>query len=282
MLFDIEHSTTYRYDGPVRLGPHVLRLTPRTDASQRLLSFTCDVRPRPVLRAGALDAGGNLVEHLWFSGETTELLITCKSRTETLRDNPYAFVVDERATCLPVSYSPADAGTLAPCLDDQRPAAAVTRLAAELAAQAGNQTLDFIIAVNQYLYHGIQRTIRAVGAPQQPADTLQRRSGSCRDLVVLFMALCRSQGVAARFVSGYQGHAERPSPRRYLHAWAEVYLPGGGWRGYDPSRGIAVSDDHVALVASWRHSDTLPVAGSFFADGICSEMDFRLTIETSA
>ena len=157
----------------------------------------------------------------------------------------------------------------------------MARLATEIAAQASNNTLDFIIAVNQYLFSEIKRTIRPRGMPQDPDQTLRQRTGSCRDLTVLFMALCRSQGIAARFVSGYQAHAEKPSQRRYLHAWAEVYIPGGGWRGYDPSHGTAVADDHVALAAACHNSGTMPVSGSFFANEVRSGMDFRLTIKTS-
>ena len=103
MLFDIQHETTYRYDKPVRLGPHIIRLLPRTDGGQRLLAADCSVIPRPVLQSRSLDAEGNLVEHLWFDCSTTLLRINCDTRTETLLENPYGYLPDVRATGLPLS-----------------------------------------------------------------------------------------------------------------------------------------------------------------------------------
>ena len=97
---------------------------------------------------------------------------------------------------------------------------------------------------------------------------------------MLFIAVCRLQGIAARFVSGYQAHVETERECRYLHAWPEVYIPGGGWRGYDPSHGTPVADAHVPVVASWRPADTMPVTGSFFADGARSNMEVDLAIQT--
>ena len=280
MLFDVVHVTTYRYDRPVGLGPHIVRQTPRTDASQRLLAFGCSVTPQPVLQSGTLDAEGNLVTRLWFDCTTSVLQITCSSRTETRLSNPFDYLIDAEATGLPVRYGPDDAQVLATCLGSGTPASSVSQLAAQLAGQAGQHSLEFLAALNRYLYHEIKREIRHRGAPQEPAYTLLRRAGACRDLAVLFIAVCRCQGIAARFVSGYQAHAENPSGRRHLHAWVEVYIPGGGWRGYDPSHGTAVTDDHVAVAASCNSNGTMPVCGSYYGTAVGSRMEFDLTIRT--
>jgi len=98
---------------------------------------------------------------------------------------------------------------------------------------------------------------------------------------VLFIAICRIQGIAARFVSGYQAHAETPRERRYLHAWAEVYISGGGWRGYDPSHGSAVTNAHVAVAASCLPAGAMPVDGSYFGKGVRAGMEFELDVRTS-
>ena len=118
---------------------------------------------------------------------------------------------------------------------------------------------------------------RPTGAPQTPAETLARGRGACRDQTVLFVALCRAAGLAARFVSGYQDRSAMETDRRYLHAWPEVYLPGAGWYGYDPTRGTAVSNGHVALAAARDPAGTLPVEGSYFGTAT-SRMEFALTI----
>ncbi|MGB7934938.1 MAG: transglutaminase-like domain-containing protein [Gammaproteobacteria bacterium] len=105
------------------------------------------------------------------------------------------------------------------------------------------------------------------GPPQPPEVTLDRGRGACRDLAVLFITMCRLQGIAARFVSGYQARAETEHPRRYLHAWPEVYLPGGGWRGYDPGHGDAVAG-------------AAPIEGSFYGAGASSSLEYELNIKT--
>jgi len=278
--FEIRHITTYRYDAPVSLGPHTVRLFPRTDGNQRLLNFRCSIRPQPQLQSNVLDADGNPVMRLWFTGTTTALRIETTCQIETLRDNPYDYIVDNPATALPVAYDRGDAALLATYLRDASPAPAVAELAAHLTRQAGNHTLAFLDTLNGYLHTGFERVIRDQGAPQRPEFTLTYRRGACRDLAVLFIAVCRTQGIAARFVSGYQAHADPPGEHRHLHAWPEVYIPGGGWRGYDPTHGRAVADAHVALAACGRAAGTLPVEGTYYGDPTPSRMDFELNIHT--
>jgi transglutaminase-like putative cysteine protease len=282
MRFDIRHVTRYRYDRPVHLGPHILRLKPRADGNQRLLDYRCTVAPEPAVQSNVLDAEGNQITRLWFTGRTHELCIASSSRVETLLDNPYGYLVDNPATGLPMPYEQNEAALLAACRHPGTHATAVSELAERLARESAHNTLAFLSALNGFLHAGIAREIRAEGPPQSPACTLQRGRGACRDLAVLFIAVCRLQGIAARFVSGYQAHAEIARRRRYLHAWPEVYIPGGGWRGYDPSHGTAVADAHVPVAASCRAAGALPVSGAFFADGAHSTMDFELHIHTDA
>ncbi|MEW5819268.1 MAG: transglutaminase family protein, partial [Cyanobacteriota bacterium] len=112
-----------------------------------------------------------------------------------------------------------------------------------------------------------------------PTETLKTCQGSCRDMAILFVDACRSMGMAARFVSGYQ-ETDPCKKDANLHAWAEVYIPGGGWRGYDPSTGLLVTDKHVIIAASSNPLNTIPVSGTFRADDATSEMNFSITIET--
>ncbi len=119
--------------------------------------------------------------------------------------------------------------------------------------------------LNWTLFTRTDRHIRAAGAAQAPTHTLATGRGACRDLTVLFMAACPSLGIAARFVSGYQAHAETPNGRRHLRAWAEVFLPGSGWEGFDPMHGFRVTDGHVALCAAPDQAATMPVEGGIMA-----------------
>lgn len=112
---------------------------------------------------------------------------------------------------------------------------------------------------------------------QEPEETLSRMKGTCRDFVVLFAEACRSLGFAARFVSGYtQGDLD--NAENYLHAWAEVYLPGGGWRGYDPTLGLAVADQHIALTSGASPLQAAPVSGSFRGTEATATIKYNLTI----
>jgi transglutaminase-like putative cysteine protease len=280
MHFDIEHVTTYTYSSPVHLGPHTLRLTPRCDGRQRPLDYRCEVSPRPSLQSSALDAEGNLVTRLWFIGETTELRIASTLQMETLQDNPYDYILDSPATSLPLPYNEREAPLLAAYRYPGAPSSKVIELALQLARRTGRDTLAFLGALNETLHRDFKREIRTEGPPRAPEVTLRRGTGACRDLAVLFITVCRIQGIAARFVSGYQARAETPRDRRYMHAWPEVYIPGGGWRGYDPSHGSAVANAHVSIAAACHAADATPIEGSFYGTGASSRLEFRLGIST--
>jgi transglutaminase-like putative cysteine protease len=137
----------------------------------------------------------------------------------------------------------------------------VCRFAADVAAEVNQQIVPFLGRLAERLSSTWNVTSREHGGPWSALDTLSRRTGACRDLVVLFMDACRSVGLAARFVSGYQ--QQSADVAHDLHAWAEVYLPWAGWRAYDPTQGLAVADQHIALAASARPELAAPVVGSF-------------------
>lgn len=155
---------------------------------------------------------------------------------------------------------------------------AVAELARTLARESGGETLAFLSLLARRIFETTERVVREDGGPLPAEETLRTRQGACRDLAVLYVESCRAMGLAARFVSGY--HASRETrDRRFMHAWAEVYVPGGGWRGYDPSWGLAVSDRHVAVAASAASHGAAPVSGIFRGDGATSRMAAELTIQ---
>jgi transglutaminase-like putative cysteine protease len=277
MRFEIEHDTRYQYSAPVALGPQTVRLRPRPDGAVRELEWTLTLNPEPQVRSDQLDAEGNLVARLWFLGETRHLEIGVRLCAETSRPNAFAFVPDLGANRLPMDYAPAEAAALALYRPQGAPDVALRALVAQIEAASDGSPTGFLVALNQWIYTQIEREIRDQGTAQSAAQTLRLRRGACRDQTVLFVAAARAVGLAARFVSGYQDKSAMETDRRYLHAWPEVYLPGGGWRGFDPTRGIAVADGHVPVAASTTSAGAAPVEGSYQGSAR-SEMGFRLRI----
>lgn len=279
MIFRIRHRTIYRFSEEVFLEPHTVRLRPRCDTFQKLHDFRISIDPSPTGSSEGSDPEGNQAAVLWFGETTGRLEILTEATVETLRPNPFDyFITHAAATTLPVSYPTADESVLAPYR--QAPGEEGVRdLAGELGGRAGQDTLAFLNHLNTKIYRDWGVVVREEGAPLPPGETLKREEGSCRDLTVLFMAVCREAGIACRFVSGYQ-EGDPEQARRYLHAWPEVYLPGAGWRGYDPTHGLAVSDRHVALASGAAPEAASPTFGSFRGTGVSSTMEVDLEIET--
>jgi len=261
-LISVEHVTTYRYEGPVALQPHTLRLKPRTDASQRLLSFAIHVSPLPARQAECTDQDGNLVLETWFSGLTHELRIENRFTVEMLRLQAFPFFLTDSSWNLPLWYLEPVCTALQPYRNDSQVSFEVRQYAQATAARAGWNTMQFLSALADQLFRECRSLFRPAGPPWPSSWTLQAREGSCRDLAVLFCDLCRAMGLAARFVSGYET-ASAGMADASMHAWSEVYLPGGGWVAYDPSRGLAVTSSHVAVAAGFHSGLAGPIDGTF-------------------
>jgi transglutaminase-like putative cysteine protease len=281
MRFQVEHITRYEYSAPVALGPQTVRLRPRPDGGVRELAWTLTLDPQPQVRSDQLDAEGNLVSRLWFVGETRHLEIGVSLGAETTRVNAFDYIPDLGTRRLPMDYAPAEAAVLAPYLapgPGQGPSdPSVHALKARIQDTSDGSPTGFLTGLNAWMYAEIEREIRDQGVAQSPAETLGLGRGACRDQTVLFLAAARAAGLAGRFVSGYQDKSALETECRYLHAWPEIYLPGGGWRGFDPTRGIAVADGHIPVAASAGPAGAAPVEGSYHGSAR-SEMSFRLSI----
>lgn len=279
MHFMIRHHTHYHYSHPVHLGPQLLRFHPRDDGAQRVIDHQLNITPTPLGRNDHIDLEGNRATQIWFDGETKHFEINVTMHVETLRYNPFDFLLIPEATILPIRHEN-DFNCAQAYLERIEPDHAVTAFAAELSLAVKRDTLSFVDRLNRQLFADFKHMHRDTGAPQSPAVTLQSRCGACRDLTVLFVDCCRAEGLAARFASGYQkGHEQ--SERRHLHAWPEVYLPGAGWRGFDPTHGEAVADTHVTVAAAAHSSDTMPVTGTFSGKGVTSTLDYTVEINAS-
>ncbi|OUC15564.1 MAG: transglutaminase [Alkalinema sp. CACIAM 70d] len=287
MHYRISHTTVYQYSKPVTLQPHLLRLRPRSDGWQTLLDFHLSVSPEPKAISSITDLDGNGLIKLWFdpSQSAEQLTITTQSHVATHQSNPFVYLLEPWAIELPFDYPKSLWSQLQPYLGRAEGQASLDPVAVELAQEideaSNGNVAQFLNELNQRIYTECQYTLRETGHPFAAGVTWREKKGSCRDFAVLFMEVCRSVGLAARFVSGYQ-EGDPDSNDRHLHAWAEVYLPGAGWRGYDPTHGLVISDRHIALVASAIPTYTSPVSGRIHRPGgVQSELTYKLKIDVS-
>ncbi len=281
MLFDVTHVTRYDYSRPVFLEPHTLRFHPRSDGQQRVNRFELSVNPHPEVMTECLDCEGNIVTEVWFGNLTESFEFTAKFAVETLRRDPFDYLLSPDAEKLPIQYACEDAPSLVPYLEGAGVDGSVSKFAKSVAKEADGQTVRFLFQLTQRIHDACRTVIREEGDPLPAAVTLAAKQGSCRDLTVLFMDACRTQGIASRFVSGYQEGVSGLSERD-LHAWVEVYLPGGGWRSYDPTLGLAVSDRHIAVAASRTSHGAAPVTGSFRGTEATTRMTSHIELTASA
>ena len=280
MIFRSHHVTQYLYDRPVFLEPHVVRLTPRSDPTQRLTDFRVEITPEPAGISQYLDAEGNSVVKAWFDGLTRSLIVQTRFLVRTLRLNPFEFLLDREADySLPIVYQGPQARALRPyCTNGEPTAAATANYTLDVMEAARGETLRFLDGLNQRIFEEF-RIVTREGAEVYPAEkTLKRREADCRDVARLFMECARVVGLASRFVSGYRVSELDVADAR-MHAWAEVYLPGAGWIGYDPTHGLAVADGHVAVAAAGRAEDAAPVTGSFRGTGVRTTKRTSLTVD---
>jgi transglutaminase-like putative cysteine protease len=278
MRISVMHSTVYRYDQPVYLEPHTFRLRPRVDGTQWLHQYLLQVSPIPAGISECLDQDGNATVHAWFKDLTRELRIQSSFMVEARRDNPFDYILTV-PPFLPVPYSDSLRAALAPYLGSGTIAEPVRQLAERLQGETGGRTLDFLNKLNNHLSEDYGHSIRAEGLPHPAEFTLSAREGTCRDLTALFCSVCHAAGIAARFVSGYEREAATQD-LAYMHAWPEVYLPGGGWRGYDPTQGLAVSQSHVVVAAAADPRLAAPVTG-LFRGAATPSMEFSITLSVS-
>ena len=281
MRFHLQHRTTYAFDAPVHLERHVIRLRPRTDGATRVIDFALDIDPAPVVRSDNLDLEGNLVVVAWFDQQTKQLDIRSEANVETVASDPFGFLVADPERTLPYAY-PVEMGEhlrryrRAPDAAD----VSVRAVAVEAAETSRREQATYAFALARQIQRDFKLVVRPEGSPLPAAETVSAGEGACRDLAVLFVECCRSMGLAARFVSGYHYAGDAAPPD--LHAWGEVYLAGGGWRGYDPSLGLAVTERHVALAAAAEAEDAAAISGTFRGEGVSARLDAELVLRVVA
>jgi transglutaminase-like putative cysteine protease len=288
MFIRLVHLTRYDYSEPVSFAPHALYLRPRETSRQRLHHFALEITP-PARRIATTDPLDNALDWAFFAPENpaTKLEIRSELMVETLDANPFDFFLKPTALTFPFCYDAAEQIALTPSLTPRVDSPAPEFLRAWLKEHLPappTETVPFLMALNTTLQRTLHYIRREEQGIQSAADTLARGSGSCRDYAVLLIELCRALGLAARFVSGYlyepAAAGAAPTQPSAMHAWAEVYLPGAGWRGLDATRGIFCDDAFIPVAHAALAESVNPIQGTFYGPAtVTSQLTTTLSVE---
>jgi transglutaminase-like putative cysteine protease len=289
----LSHRTRYAYDRAVNLGPHIVRLHPAPHCRTPVTAYALRVSPATHYIHWQQDPLANRLARLVFTQPCTEFEVSVDMSVELTDFNPFDFFLDPSANSYPFAYSAADQLALAPYrqIDAQDPSTAHLNAMLQALDRRPQDTMNFLIALNQRVHQGVQYQVRHESGVQTPNQTLQLTSGSCRDSSWLLVTLFRHCGVAARFVSGYlidvvaqpagAGRTEvNAQSRSELHAWCEVYLPGAGWIGLDPTSGLLSGEGHIPLACALQPAWAAPIEGS--ADVAEVTFSHRIDVSTTS
>ncbi|WP_433661180.1 DUF2126 domain-containing protein [Nocardia sp. CA-128927] len=276
----LEHRTIYTFDRPVAVHPHVVRLRPAPHSRTKIDAYSMRVTPAEHFCNWQQDAFGNFLARLVFPAPARELSITIGLIADLEVVNPFDFFIEDYAEHYPFGYSAELLADLEPYLrpvDESGPGSGPGQLvkdwvrAHDVADRP--RTIDFLVDINQALRQDVGYTIRMEAGVQTPDHTLRGALGSCRDSAWLLVSILRELGLAARFVSGYlvqlaqdvpslDGPSGPPADFTDLHAWTEVYLPGAGWVGLDPTSGLFAGEGHIPLAATPHPVSSAPITGA--------------------
>lgn len=282
----LHHETTYNYDRPVRLSPQIVRLRPAPHCRTPVLSYSMRVEPADHFCNWQQDPQGNFIARLVFPKPTQKFMVRVDLVADLTVINPFDFFLEEYADEFPFAYEPWLMKELAPFLAVDR---LTPKLAEWLAAvpRRKEKTINALVALNQRLQQDIKYTIRLEPGVQTPEETLEKRTGSCRDSAWLLVTIARHLGLAARFASGYliqltadqkalDGPSGPESDFTDLHAWAEVYLPGAGWVGLDPTSGLLCGEGHLPVACTPDPLSAAPITG--MVEKAECEFDFSMKV----
>ena len=283
MKFRVTHLTRYEYEQVVAFSPHALYLRPRETPLHRTSRFTLNISPSFKLTF-TRDAYDNTVGWVHFWDRANALSIRSEFEVETLEINPFDFVLRLDATKFPFAYTAAEQLAMTPYLatpfDESHPR--LRNWLDEHYVNRPTETVSFLTGLNTILY--CQLTYKRRDDPHvQPAlSTLELGTGTCRDYAMLLVELCRALGFAARFVSGY--FYTYPEDNRVsagaMHAWVEVYLPGAGWKGIDPTHGIFTTSAYIPLAHAPKAEEVSAIQGAYFSPmPVASQLTTRLLID---
>ena len=270
----MSHSTLYRYEKPIFLSPQLIRLRPAAHCLTEIHRYRLTVLPTEHLIHWQQDPFNNYVARLIFPEEITELSLQVDITANIVPINPYDFYIEDYASQGSFTYSDDLKLDLAPYLKASNPVTEKPTARAQAFFEqfepASLGTVDFLVALNQGVYQNVRYLERLEQGVQSSDTTLSLGSGSCRDSAVLLLEAFRYFGLAARFVSGYSIQlAENSTPSSIdnaqdstdLHAWAEVFIPGAGWVGFDPSSGLLAGAGYIPLCCTRDPFSAAPISG---------------------
>jgi transglutaminase-like putative cysteine protease len=271
ILVGLHHATRYAYDRPIGLGPQVVRLRPAPHCRTRISNYSLTVKPAQHFVNWQQDPHGNWLARFVFRERTREFLIDVDLYADLEPINPFEFFVEPEAARWPFAFAPQLHEDVAPFLALETAGPRLRELIDSIPREP-HDTVDFLVMLNRRVQHMIQYITRLEEGVLTPEETLAAGIGSCRDSAWLLVQLLRHIGLPARFVSGYLIQLKSPQPvagakavRRdgaELHAWAEVYLPGAGWIGLDPTSGLLCAEGHLPLAAAPHYRSVAPVTGT--------------------
>ncbi len=272
MRVRIKHVTRYLYGADVILGPQLVRLRPAEHARAKLLSYNLDISPQCEVR-WQYDPWGNQIARLTFGKgvKPQEFCVTVDAAFDIRPVNPFNFFIDDRCAEVPFDYPDGMQAELAPFLKHAKPSARLAAFVNQVPFQ-GKPT-DYLVALNTHVAKSIRYIIRNEPGIQTSEQTLEKASGSCRDSAILLVDCLRTRGIAARFCSGYliqlADDGNIPDIAKGvssdvvdLHAWAEAYIPGGGWVGLDGTSGLLCGEGHIPLASTVNPELAAPIAGT--------------------
>ncbi|MBF0469799.1 MAG: transglutaminase family protein [Gammaproteobacteria bacterium] len=285
----IDHQTEYSYEQPVFFSPHVLRLRPAPHSRTPILHYALDIYPKKHFINWQQDPFGNWLARLVFEEKSRQLRIKVSVVAEMTIIDPFDFFVEESADKYPFAYEPQLKKDLVPYLEVRESGPRLLQLF-KAVDRTPPHIVDFLVVLNQSLRHEVNYTIRLEPGIQSCEETLKKQSGSCRDSAWLLVQLLRHLGLAARFVSGYlvqltadlkalDGPDGPATDFTDLHAWTEVYIPGAGWIGLDPTSGLFAGEGHIPLACTPDPTSAAPVTGGYLGKECKSEFTYHNRIE---
>ncbi len=286
----LHHKTHYKFDRPITLSPHEVRLRPAAHARTPIESYSLKINPASHFLNWQQDPYGNWLARLVFPELTNELCIEVDLIADMTVINPFDFFVESSAENFPFSYTADNKRELAAYLEVDPQTPLLKMWIARAQAQILDKpiiTIDFLVAINQMLQNTVRYLIRMEPGVQTPEVTLETAQGSCRDSAWLLVQILRHFGIAARFASGYliqltadvkslDGPSGTAVDFTDLHAWTEAYIPGAGWVGLDPTSGMLTGEGHIPLACTAIPSSAAPVSGMM--DRCESTLDFAMTV----
>jgi uncharacterized protein (DUF2126 family) len=283
----LNHVTHYRYDRPVTLSPQIVRLRPAPHSRTPILSYSLKITPAEHFINWQQDPQGNYLARLVFPEKTSEFKIEVDLVAEMSVINPFDFFLEPFAEKFPFAYEDWQRHELTPYLYKLPATSKLTEYLAGISRES-MKTVDFLVALNQHLQEAIRYTIRLEPGVQTPEETLTLKSGSCRDTAWLLVQIARHLGLAARFVSGYlvqlkpdvkslDGPSGTEVDFTDLHAWAEVFLPGAGWLGLDPTSGLLAGEGHIPVACTPEPASAAPLTG-FVGEKAECEFEHSMTV----